>query len=195
MALTQRAAREARAQPFADAREQLVRQVTSRLFGAAPVLDPRPEWSPEQAAALERGGLSLAPLNLRDPDNALAVSIEAYSRLLLESLDLETAARRLGVSESRLRQRLGARTLYGIKWEGRWRLPLFQFTARGVLPGLEVVVPALDPALAPPAVERWFTTPDHDLAVGERSLSPQAWLAGGHDPAAVAAIAADLAEE
>ncbi|HVC79931.1 MAG TPA: DNA-binding protein [Chloroflexota bacterium] len=183
------------ADSFADSREHLVRQVTARLFGTAPLHDPRIEWSPEQAAALERGGLSLTPLDLDDPENALATSIAAYSSLLLESLDLGSAAQRLGVSESRLRQRLGARTLYGIKWEGRWLLPRFQFTEHGLLPGLEVVIPALDPEIAPPAVARWFTAPDPDLAVGAQSLSPQAWLAGGRDPGVVAAIAADLAEE
>ncbi len=37
------------------------------------------------------------------------------------------AARLLGVDPSRVRQRLGERTLYGVKTARGWRLPAFQF--------------------------------------------------------------------
>src|SRR5579871_3317971 len=126
------------------AREALIRQVTQMLFPAPLILDPRGEWTPEQAALLEQGGLSLVPLTLDHADNPLSATIAAYTTLVTDSLDLETVADRLGVSTSRIRQRLGEHSLYGFKWEGRWRLPPFQFVDHHTLPGLGAVLSALD---------------------------------------------------
>jgi hypothetical protein len=107
------------------------------------------------------------------------------------------AAGHLGVAESRVRQRLGERTLYGIKRPGGWRLPRFQFTTRvterGTVPGIERVLPRLAPDLHPLEVVGWLTTPNPDLTVGEeeRPVSPLDWLTAGLSPAAVADLAED----
>jgi hypothetical protein len=184
------------ASPSLDAaREALIRQVTHMLFPAPLVLDPRGEWTTEQATMLEQGGLSLAPLTLDQADNPLSATIAAYTTLVTDSLDLEAVAARLAVSTSRIRQRLGEHSLYGFKWESRWRLPPFQFVDHHILPGLGVVLPALDPGLSPLDVVRWFHVPDPDLELHGRPASPVEWLAGGHDPAPVRALAASLSDE
>ncbi|MEM9556020.1 MAG: hypothetical protein AAGC60_17320 [Acidobacteriota bacterium] len=99
------------------------------------------------------------------------------------------AADRLGVNGSRVRQRLGAGTLYGFKHEGAWRLPRWQFEAGASIPRLDRVMEALDPDVSPVAVSRWFTSAWQDLVDGERLLSPRRWLLEGRDPAPVVAQA------
>ncbi len=104
-------------------------------------------------------------------------------------------ARLLGVDDSRVRQRLTKRSLYGIKLPDGWRLPAFQFDpARPgrLVPGIGRVLPRLDPALHPVAVYRWFTLPNVDLVLDDTPVSPLDWLRSGGDPTEVAALAADL---
>lgn len=171
-----------------------MRQVMAHLYPAPLVDDPRRELTPEEASALERGGFDLGPVDVAAGDDPLAAMIAAYTRLLAESLTVEEAAERLGVNASRIRQRLAARTLYGIKWLGAWRLPSFQFEGTGTVPGIERVLPRLDPSLHPVAFAQWFTEPDTDLALGKGAapLSPRDWLRSGGSPEVVAEIAADL---
>jgi hypothetical protein len=97
------------------------------------------------------------------------------------------AAANLNVDPSRIRQRLAARTLFGVRVEGSWRLPRFQFTDDGahLVPGFGTIAPDLAD-LHPLDVAVWFTTPHADLVVSvsddeEVAVSPRDWLlAGGH---------------
>jgi hypothetical protein len=95
----------------------------------------------------------------------------------------------LGVDDSRVRQRLAERTLYGIKLRSGWRLPLFQFDDGQAVPGIDVVFPCLDPGLHPVAVYQWFTTPAPDLLLDDQPVSPRDWLRAGASTTEVAAFA------
>ncbi len=165
----------------------LVEQVVAEMPAAAPASGIA-DLAPEEVDALQRGGLDLSPLEPNEED-AFARAAAAYAALIASSLTVQEAARRLGVDGSRIRQRLAARTLYGIKRSDGWRIPVFQFDGDHLLPGLGVVAARLDPSLHPLAVFRWFTTPDPDLEVDNRSLSPRDWLRVGNDPGPVAALA------
>jgi hypothetical protein len=92
-----------------------------------------------------------------------------------------------------VRQRLAARTLYGVKLTSGWRLPAFQFAARGLVPGFERVAPRLA-GVDPVSAARWFTHPHVDLVLGddEAPASPRTWLELGRDPDGVAALADEL---
>jgi hypothetical protein len=76
------------------------------------------------------------------------------------------------------------RTLYGIRLELGWRLPLFQFAddLASVIPGFGAIAPGLA-GLHPVCVANWFTLPHVDLVVGEddRRVSPREWLLAGGD--------------
>jgi hypothetical protein len=92
------------------------------------------------------------------------------------------------VDPSRVRQRLAAGTAYGIRVEGRWRLPRFQFTddGRRLVPGFGKIAPRLT-ELHPLDMATWFTTPQSDLVLGvadaeEIAVSPRQWLLGGGEP-------------
>jgi len=149
------------------------------------------QLSTEEEATLREIGL-LRPPPAEGADNPSTIAALRYGQLLAGSLSVREAAERLHVSEGRIRQRLGDRTLYGITHKRAWRLPGFQFTADDTLPGIERVLPRLDPALHALAVEGFFTRRQPDLVMEGASVSPTDWLAAGRDPGAVADLAADL---
>lgn len=147
---------------------------------------------PEEAA-LARGGVE--PVSAEELRLVEGQAAAAYQQLRAHSLSVEDAAKRLGVNASRVRQRLAARSLYGLKEGNAWQLPAFQFVADGLVPGLDVVLRRLPADLSPLAVARWLATPNPDLTTrddAERPLSPRQWLLEGNAPEAAAALAAAL---
>jgi excisionase family DNA binding protein len=157
-----------------------------------PYPDPREVLKPGQVRLLERGvELDRRELGLEDP---IARTAFEYAVLRTTGLTTREAAKRLGVNDSRVRQRLSQRALYGIKAGDEWRLPAFQFGRKGLVPGIERVFPRLPAILNPVAVYRWFHTPNPDLEEeGEGiALTPLQWLQSGNDPGVVAELAAGL---
>ncbi len=174
-----------------DELEAMVLDVLEHMLPSS-TTEPRRDLSPADAAALERGGFNLENRQLStDP---LAQTAAEFAALLVSSLTVAEVAEALGVDVSRVRQRLAARALYGIKRRTGWRVPRFQFDGRRLIPGIEEVIPHLDPRLQPVAVWRWFTTPTNDLALDDDdvAVSPRDWLRAGHDPTAVGALAIAL---
>jgi hypothetical protein len=171
--------------------EALVEALLEQLGEERAASLPTDRLPAAEAAALHRAGLveGPRPTELPDPVAELAV---AHAALVGSSLTVNQAAQQLGVDPSRVRQRLQDRTLYGFKQRGEWRLPAFQFEAQGLLPGLDLVLPRLDPNLHPVVVLRWLTLPCPDLEIGEQPVSPRDWLRTGGSPSLVAALAAEL---
>ncbi len=154
--------------------------------------DPLRELTPSELQALRCGGFELELGDLGDND-PLARTAAEHAALLATSLTVPEAAEALGVDTSRIRQRLAARTLYGIRLRSGWRLPSFQFEpSSGTFPGIEDVLPRLDPDLHPVAVHRWLVTPTCDLEIEGQPASPLAWLRAGGHPSEVAELAADV---
>lgn len=147
----------------------------------------------EEVSAARSGGLEDQP-RTGNPDPLLQ-GVVALAGLIRTGLTTLQAARRLGVSDARIRQRLHDRTLLAVR-EGRsWKLPLFQFSEQGELPGWGDICPRLPGAVSPVAVERWLALPHPDLVAGEDELrmSPRAWLLEGRPAQVVAALASELA--
>lgn len=150
------------------------------------------ELTAEEAQALEGGGGDLQEHEhgARDP---VAQAAAEFFAIVQGALTTRAVAALLGVTEARVRQRLEERSLYGFKWEGRWRVPTFQFTFEGtVLPGFEEILNALDPGVHPVELANWLTTPDPELRAQGQDLSPAQWLTLGHAPQPVARAARDL---
>jgi hypothetical protein len=159
-----------------------------------------PEWAvrsaqplaSDQLALLEQGGFARVQhdLGVEDP---VARTVCEHALLRATGLTTYAAAQRLRVSEERVRERLAARTLYGIEVGGEWRLPSFQFAQHGLVPGIERVLPELPEGLHPVAVYRWLSSPSLELERRDgRALTPLEWLRSCHDPAAVVELARDL---
>lgn len=180
--------------------DELVREAVERFPRGLYRDDPRRELSPAEAAALEEGGFDLSPEPpFLDPaKDPLARTAAELAALLRMSLATGQAAERLGVDPSRIRQRLTAQppTLYGIRREGGWVVPEFQFDGSRLLPGIGEVVAQLDPDLHPVAVHRWFHLPHSDLvadaAEDSPPLSPRDWLRLGYPAGVVAELAGEL---
>jgi hypothetical protein len=180
---------------------------------------PREFWlwlASAEAAIIELGGASISqapPLSAteaslldearfsagdQEQPSALERSrIELELLVQRESLSLEQAAKALGVSAARLRQRLSPtkRTLYGVKDERAWRIPKFQFEKKDkIVRGIDKVFPRVRPDAHPLAVKRWFTMPHQDLVVDddEEPVTPLAWLAAGQPPEVVAELAGEI---
>lgn len=157
----------------------------------APQTEPAAHFTEQERSALTEAGLDLSPLDEQDSDpRARAVAEQAVLRDT--ALTVPRAAALLGVDASRVRHRIGDRRLIGWKDRGGWRLPAWQFTDDDVLPGLETVLAAM-PADQPDLVlANFMTTPQLDLDLDERPVSPREWLLAGGSAQRVAELAAAL---
>jgi len=164
--------------------------------GFAPVYraDPgREGLTAAELAVAVAGGLEAEPdARSKDP---LAAGLRAYVAVVAESLSTRKAAAHLNVTDARIRQRCIQRSLLGIRVGNTWKLPRFQFTDDGELPGWAQVCVALPETLSPVSLARWLAQPNSDLISGknESPVSPLQWLVEGRPPEAVAALADELA--
>jgi hypothetical protein len=116
----------------------------------------------------------------------------SHAALVATALPIAAAARRLGVTDGRLRQRVAEGSLLAVHApDGRaLRIPAFQLTATGELPGLRLVLRAMRRDLRPLQVAAFFTTAQPDLEDEHgRPMTPVAWLLAGNDPATVRDLA------
>ena len=161
------------------------------LRGRAGTQDPAAHFTDPELAELERDGFDLRPLPSAEVDPAVGTAVW-FAELTATSLSAQEAASLLDVDESRIRQRLQERSLYGLKVGRSWRLPRFQFAGSGPIPGIDVVIRRLSSNLHPVAVWRWFTTASPDLVLDGEACSPVDWLLTGGDANLVASLGAEL---
>ena len=152
----------------------------------------RDELTPSELALLDRAGVDVG--EHPDREDPMAVYATEFGAILATSLSAARAGERLGgVTAVRVRQMIRERSLYALRLEGRWRIPVFQFREEGLVPNIVAVNPALPRTLDPVSVLRWYTRPDPELeATGGGALSPLDWLRAGMDPAPVVKLARDL---
>jgi excisionase family DNA binding protein len=169
---------------------RLVRDAVDSIR-AVPALDPGEQLSTTEVEALERGGFDIGHPR-RGEEGPLSSTVAAYVAMMDDALSVGEAAKKLRVDQSRIRQLLSNRSLFGVKVRSEWRLPRFQFANRGVLPGIQEVLRAMPGDLHPVEVLKWLSNPDPDLEIGEQSLSPLDWLRSGGDPQRAGDTAKDL---
>ena len=152
------------------------------------------ELSAAELTALRGVGAFKNDVPVNADSDPLLRSHAQYMALLEESLSAAEAAKLLRVDVTRVRQRLRERSLYGLEYEGTWRLPRLQFERRLVIPGLAQVLKALPPDLFPLDVVDWFLLPEPELQLESDAapLSPRAWLLSGRPIDAVVKVARDL---
>jgi hypothetical protein len=152
------------------------------------------DLSAAETEALRSVGAFKDKASVRAENDPLIKSRAQYMALLEDSLSAADAAKLLRVDVSRVRQRLRERSLFGLEYEGSWRLPRFQFERRLVIPGLAQVLKSLPPDLFPLDVVDWFVLPDSDLQLDSDAapLSPREWLLTGRAIEAVITVARDF---
>ena len=172
---------------------EAVRKVTafSSDPSGIPVDDGASELTQQEADVLQSGGLELDSEIDYEPIAAYAAQFEA---LLNSCLKVSEAAKKLGVSDSRVRQRLlgTPRELFGFHLANTWRLPAFQFTDEGLVPNIDKIISRLDPDIDLVSVENWFRLKHVDLEHHGESVSPIQWLEMGLDWRLLADLAEDL---
>jgi len=152
--------------------------------------EPGREFTRGEVEALSQGGLDLS----RASGEGLARTAARYAALRAVALTECEAAALLGVSESRVRQRIGERTLYAVRAGRERRLPRFQFAGEGLVPNVGDVLREIPEDAHPLAVEGWFASPDPDLVFGEGEdpLSPRDWLLSGGSAEVLRPLAREL---
>jgi hypothetical protein len=159
--------------------------------GTVEVDDPATQFTAEERAALEGGGLDLGPRRRRDRDPIVETAAR-YTAILADSEDVAEVAARLGVTRARVRQRATERTLLAIREGDEWRFPRAQFAGDAPIRGLPAVSVALPPDLHPVAVWAFLNERSNDLELDDRPATPLEWLRSGGSPEPVAAIAREL---
>ncbi|TCP44782.1 hypothetical protein EV191_11967 [Tamaricihabitans halophyticus] len=167
----------------------LVEEAASRLSPPHP--DPAQFFDPKQRAALRDVGLDLSAGAPDEPDGRIR-AVAAQAVLRDSALTVPDAARALGVDTSRVRHRLADGRLSGWKDRRGWRLPAWQFTPNGTLPGLASVLAAVSPEQPPLVLAAFMTTVQVDLSLDDQPATPRQWLLAGGDPRPVAALASTL---
>lgn len=170
--------------------DEIVR-ILQEIMRAERPTETRSDLTDEERAILRRGGFDFEARNdAVDPYQRTHIK---FATLLADSCTTAEVAKTLGVTPSRIRQMLGARALFGIKWRAGWRIPRFQFDDDRLVPHADQVFPHLDPALDAVGVFNWFTRPNDDLRDDTyREVSPRDWLIAGRRWEPVAEQAAFL---
>jgi hypothetical protein len=163
----------------------LVEDAARKLSPADP--DPSDYFSAEQRTALTDVGLDLAPRRAKEVDHR-AKAVAAQTVLRDSALTVAEAAKLIGVDTSRIRHRLAAAQLSGWKDRGGWRLPAWQFTHTGVLPGIDAVLECVPDDQPPLVVAAFMSTPQADLVLDGSPATPRQWLLATGDPAPVAKL-------
>lgn len=167
----------------------LVEDAARQLSPADP--DPADYFDAGQRSVLAEVGLDLSPRRQGERDSR-AKAVAAQAVLRDTALTVAGAAERVNVDPSRIRHRLAENRLAGWKDRGGWRLPVWQFTNTGVLPGLDVVLAAIPEDQPPLVVAAFMTTLQEDLQLAGAPTTPRDWLLSTGDPARVARLAATL---
>ena len=108
-----------------------------------------------------------------------------------DSLSSDAARSLLGLTPTALRRFTNRGYLHAVECDSEWRYPSWQFAGRprfAVVPGVDVVVPAIPAQWSLSAINSFMRAPNHKLAVDEHARSPVDWLTDGSDPHRVAAI-------
>jgi hypothetical protein len=116
------------------------------------------------------------------------IAVRQLTSALSGSVSIKEAAAILGVDRSRVSRRITGKTLWAFDLQGSRRIPRWQFLGEELLPGLDVIVPAIPRGTTPAALEAFMHTPQPDFD----DRTPIEHLAAGGDPAVVAGFIADL---
>jgi excisionase family DNA binding protein len=175
---------------------ELVEWLADALERAAPVSErPDASWSEAEAAVLDEEGVDTASLR-PDETDVVANGAQRYLQMLADGLSVSEAANAIGVTDSRIRQLLSQRRLYGVRPRGRaWVIPRWQFADGSVLPGIETVNRVIPDNCHPLVVSGFLHTPQPELAVSGDdgpALSPLEWLRRGGSTEPVVALAQSL---
>lgn len=145
----------------------------------------------ESRQVLAEAGLDFAEADPDELTRIRSTAAEEYAKLTAGSFTVAKTAELLGVDESRVRQRLGNRSLHGFKAGRAWQVPSWQFEQAVEIPSLSDVVHASseDNSIA---LGLFMTRPNLDLDAGDGPMSPRDWLVSGRSAQRVVDLVSSL---
>lgn len=141
----------------------------------------RAHASPEAVAFLfEHGGPNIvSPDRVSVRQGRAEVAARTLSDMICSAFTLRQAAQALGAEPDDVTDRIADQTLWAFAISGRPYLPRWQFLDDGhLLPGLDVIVPAIPRGLHPLEVEGFMKR----VRIDFDDMSPVEWLAAHRDP-------------
>ena len=154
--------------------------------------EPTEGLTESEREVLKQGGLRLERTSTRDLVSETALE---YAELVASSMGSSEAAKRLGVTPTRVRQMIGECEIYSFILNGKRLIPRFQFQETALISNIRLVNRALNQNLHPVGVWAWFHEANSELAIDSSSaiqLSPLQWLSEGRDPNALVFLAENL---
>jgi len=142
--------------------------------------------------ALREAGIKLRGSET-DPSGAaqVALGLSRSRQFRDEALTAAQAARKLGVTDGRVRQLVAANSVVTIPNGDGYLLPAWQIVAGRLLPGLDGVMEVAGD-VHPLTLAGFMTRPDVDLEIEGQPATPVQWLLAGGDSERVADLAAGL---
>lgn len=155
--------------------------------GAAPISEAELDFLRSHAGPAAAQAIDSWSAGDERRDRARAALLQ-FGTALSGSISIKDAASTIDVDRSRISRRITAKTLWAFDFRGGRRIPRWQFLGNTLLPGLDVIVPAIPAGAAPAVVEALMHTaqPDFD------DRTPIEYLATGGNPTVVAGFLADL---
>lgn len=159
-----------------------------------PSLAPDRALTEGELEALRRVGMLPCPTTQQRAARARRQSAYVFFDLFMTGLTVADAAAMLGVSTSRIRQRIRNRSLLKLSDGCESRLPALQFHEARELPGLRSILPAFPHAASVVEALSWLVTPNVDLPsdAPRTPISPRDYLIGTGDHATVIRLAGAL---
>ncbi|EFG79759.1 hypothetical protein HMPREF0591_0341 [Mycobacterium parascrofulaceum ATCC BAA-614] len=116
------------------------------------------------------------------------VALRQLTSAVSGSVSIKEAAVLLGVDRSRVSRRITGKQLWAFDLQGTRRIPKWQFLGNELLPGLDLIVPAIPPGTTPAVLDVFMHTPQPDFD----GRTPIEHLAAGGDASLVAGFIRDL---
>lgn len=165
-------------------------QILTDLTESAAEPEPNHAFTEAQQEALAGSGslvIEMPPVSRR-----ASVRTKLAARQVLDgALTVAQVAQKLGVTESRVRQRVAQRSLYSVRSAHGTVFPVFQFEDEGTIPGWDEVAPHFPADAHLVSVTRFMDATHEDLDVDGDVVSPREWLASGGSAEAVAELVDD----
>ncbi len=150
-----------------------INELEAALYGPS-----RTELTDAELAMLERAGVDLD--EHPDETDPMLDYAQEFAAIVATSLTPAALAKALGITPVRIRQMIREGSLYAIRIEGRWHVPVYQIADQTLVPNIGQVNQAIAD-LDPVSVQRWITTGNPDLD----DMTPLNWLKAGRDITAV----------
>lgn len=115
-------------------------------------------------------------------------AVRQLTSALAGSVSMKEAATILGIDRSRVSRRITGKTLWAFDLQGGRHIPKWQFLGDELLPGLDVLVPAIPRGTTTTVLDAFMHTPLPDFD----DRTPIEHLAAGGDPKLVAGFIEDL---